>query len=114
MDMADTGCPAKRIITARVGDDLYVQYLDRRLRLSFGFERQTGTGIICVDDLSDVGLYEGRKPVRMATISFDAGGISDVVESDGTKLSLLDDAQAIRLALGIVDSALDHNPWSAN
>ena len=83
MDMADAGCAAKGIIPKRIGDDLYVQYLDRRLRISFGFDRISDRGVLCVDDLSAVGRYEGRHPVRIETISFNAAGDLDVVDADG-------------------------------
>jgi hypothetical protein len=114
MDMADASCPAKGIVPKRVGDDLYVQYLDRRLRFSFAFDRQADRGILCVDDMSVVGLYDGREPVRVETISFDDVGKSDVVDSDGVKLSLSDCAQSLQLALGLVDLAIDQNPWKVS
>ena len=111
MDLADVQCPAKGIVPKRIGDDLYIQYLDRRLRFSFAFDRLSNKGIVCVDDLSEVGLYEGREPVRIETISFDSVGNSDVVESDGATLSFSDPDQGLQLALGILDLALDENPW---
>jgi hypothetical protein len=48
-DMADAQCVAKGIIPQSVGDDLYVQYLDRRLRISFAFDRISDRGILCVE-----------------------------------------------------------------
>ena len=114
MDMADAGCRAKGIIPKRIGDDLYVQYLDRRLRISFGFHRISDRGILCVDDLSAGGLSNGRNPVRIQTILFDGAGDLDVVDADGASLSLSDPAYAILLALGIVDAAIDQNPWKVN
>jgi len=114
MDMADAGCPAKGIIPKRIGDDLYVQYLDRRLRISFGFDRISDRGLLCVDDLSAVWLYEGRIPVRIETILFDGDGDLAVVDADGASLSLSDPAHAIHVALGIVDAAIDQNPWKVN
>ena len=114
MDMADAGCGAKGIIPKRIGDDLYVQYLDRRLRISFGFDRISDRGILCVDDLSAVGLYDGRNPVRIETILFSGDGDLDVVDADGAGLSLSDPAYAIQLALGIVDAAIDQNPWKVS
>jgi hypothetical protein len=114
MDMEDAGCPAKGIIPKRIGDDLYVQYLDRRLRISFGFDRISDRGLLCVDDLSAVGLYEGRIPVRVETILFDGDGDLAVVDADGASLSLSDPAHAIHVALGIVDVAIDQNPWKVN
>ena len=114
MDMEDAGCAAKGIIPKRIGDDLYVQYLDRRLRISFGFDRISDRGILCVDDLSAVGLYDGRNPVRIETILFDGAGDLDVVDADGSSLSLSDPAYAIQLALGIVDAAIDQNPWKVS
>ena len=113
-DMADAQCVAKGIIPQPVGDDLYVQYLDRRLRISFAFDRISDRGILCVDDLSTVGLYEGRNPVRIQTILFDGAGDLDVVDADGASLSLSDPAYAIQLALGIVDAAIDQNPWKVS
>src|SRR6266849_8523230 len=95
MDMEDAGCPAKGIIPKRIGDDLYVQYLDRRLRISFAFDRMSDRGLLCVDDLSAVGLYEGRNPVRIETILFDGTGDLEVVDADGASLSLSDPAYAI-------------------
>jgi hypothetical protein len=114
MDMADAGCGAKGIIPKWIGDDLYVQYLDRRLRISFGFDRISDRGILCVDDLSAVGLYDGRNPVRIETILFSGDGDLDVVDADGASLSLSDPAYAIQLALGIVDAAIDQNPWKVS
>jgi hypothetical protein len=114
MDMEDAGCGAKGIILKRIGDDLYVQYLDRRLRISFAFDRISDRGILCVDDLSAVGLYDGRNPVRIETILFDGAGDLDVVDADGASLSLSDPAYAIQLALGIVDAAIDQNPWKVS
>jgi len=114
MDMADAGCAAKGIIPKRIGDDLYVQYLDRRLRISFGFDRISDRGLLCVDDLSAVWLYEGRIPVRIETILFDGDGDLAVVDADGASLSLSDPAHAIHVALGIVDAAIDQNPWKVN
>jgi hypothetical protein len=114
MDMADAGCPAKGIIPKRIGDDLYVQYLDRRLRISFGFDRISDRGILCIDELSAIGLYEGRNPVRIETILFDGTGDLEVVDTDGASLSLSDPAHAIHVALGIVDAAIDQNPWKVS
>jgi len=111
MDMADARCPAKGIVPTRVGDDLYIQYLDRRLRISFAFDRISDRGILCVDDLSAVGLYEGSNSVRIETILFDSAGNLEVVDADGTSLSLSNPAHAIQIALGIVDAAIDQNPW---
>src|SRR5229473_3589763 len=110
MDVEDAGSAAKGIIPKRIGDDLYVQYLDRRLRISFAFDRMSDRGLLCVDDLSAVGLYEGRNPVRIETILFDGDGDLAVVDADGASLSLSDPAYAIQLALGIVDAAIDQNP----
>ncbi len=114
MDMGDAGCGAKGIIPKRIGDDLFVQYLDRRLRISFGFDRISDRGLLCVDDLSAVWLYEGRIPVRIETILFDGDGDLAVVDADGASLSLSDPAHAIHVALGIVDAAIDQNPWKVN
>ena len=111
MVMADVECPANGIIPKQVGDDIYVQYLDRRIRISYAFNRLSNRGILCVDDLFEVGLYEGREPVRIRTISFDDVGNSDVADSDGVSLNLTDAAQGLQLALGIIDLALDHHPW---
>ena len=111
MDLADAQCPAKGIVPKRIGDDLYIQYLDRRLRCSFGFDRLSNRGMLCVDDLSDVGLYKGREPVRIETISFDDVGNTNVADSDGVSLNLSEPGQGLQLALGVVDLALDQNPW---
>jgi hypothetical protein len=59
MDMADASCGAKGIIPKRIGDDLYVQYLDRRLRISFAFDRISDRGILCVDDFPQSGSTRG-------------------------------------------------------
>jgi hypothetical protein len=64
--------------------------------------------------LSAVGLYEGRIPVRIETILFDGDGDLAVVDADGASLSLSDPAHAIHVALGIVDVAIDQNPWKVN
>jgi hypothetical protein len=108
MDMTDAKCRVKGIVPKRVGDDLYVQYLDRRLRFSFAFDRQADRGLLCVEDMSAAGLYDGREPVRLETISFDNVGNSDVVDSNGTKLSISD--HGLQLALGLVDLALNQKP----
>jgi hypothetical protein len=70
--------------------------------------------VLCVDDLSLVGLYEGRNPVRIETILFNVAGDLDVVDADGASLSLSEPAHALQVALGIVDAALDQNPWKAD
>jgi hypothetical protein len=64
--------------------------------------------------LSAVGLYEGRIPVRIETVLFDGDGDLAVVDADGASLSLSDPAHAIHVALGIVDAAIDQNPWKVN
>ena len=114
MAMMDAGCPAKGIVVQTVGDDFYVEFLDRRLRLSFGFDRIANRGVLCVDDMSGVGRYDGHGAVRIETISFDYAGDLGVVDADGESLSLSDPAHAIQLALGIVDAALDQNPWKVS
>jgi hypothetical protein len=45
---------------------------------------------------------------------FDGAGDLDVGDTDGTSLSLSDPAYAIQLALGIVDAAIDLNPWKVS
>jgi len=91
-------------------DDLCVRYLDRRIRISFAFERNPKKGILRVDDMSEVGTFEEQRPLRIGAISFDYTGATTFDGgSMGRKMTLSEPADALGIALNLVDLVFDHN-----
>jgi hypothetical protein len=105
--------PATALVAAaRIGDDLYIDFTNKRLRVYFGFDRGLKLGLICVDDISRVGI-DGAKSIRLKAITFRDDKSASECLVDGKALSLTDPSDGLLLALNIVDIALDYNPDAA-
>jgi hypothetical protein len=99
------------ISVTRDGAGLTLGFLDRRIRVSFRFNRLEGKGELHVEDLS-VRDREGWGPVTIGRVAFTASGETAISGGYGNKLINLEQpADCLTFALRFLDSALDKNPW---
>jgi hypothetical protein len=105
--LQDAGSALRGVKISREGRALVLDFLDRRQRVTFEFDRKAEKGFLHLENISR--LDRGVDAATLTRIAFDSAGETDIGGGcDGGKLQLAILADCKALAVCFIDAGLDH------
>ncbi len=105
--LQEASSPLRGVKTSREGRSLLVDFLDRRQRVSFEFDRKAEKGVLHLENISR--LETERDSITVTRITFDRSGETDAGGgSDGANVQLGNIADCKALAVCFIDAGLNH------
>jgi hypothetical protein len=102
----------KGLAVARVGPDLYIDFLDHRMRLAMRYDAVKTMGVLCFDDVSAAGMMPDVLPLVVARIPFGHSGETTRGKGSATEhWTLASPSDCKNIILDLIGTAIRLNPW---